>query len=229
LITTSMVEEPIPEDGDADGDRDEGEGTDRHGLEDLYPTRCGVAPSGHQTNGQGDRVEHRDHARGGDEPSQLKSLDAGRAAETPDQSDERRADADGQQADQGEHERQDGAEGLDAERVLCSRDPAVVQLPRSEQDRQEDQREPTPEHAGEPPPARRRQVAVGEDQDQKRGRETDDGHPHRPVDRCHHKPEVPPSNPAVESVCRIRTQEGVHGELGSDSREQPADGVVRAA
>jgi hypothetical protein len=151
------------------------------------------------------------------------------AAETPNQSDERRADADGQESDEGQHERQGRAEGLEAERVLQVRDRAVVQLPRPEVDRQEDQHEPTPEHPCGPPPAGRRQVAVREEQDQKRGREADDGYPHRPVDRRHEAPEVPPPNPAVESVRRVRAHEDVHGERGSDAREQPADGVVRAA
>ena len=71
------VEQPVTEHGERDRDREQTEHDDRHVLQEEDPRRRPVRRQ--QRDDQDEGVEGRDDRRGGDEPLDLRSLDAARA------------------------------------------------------------------------------------------------------------------------------------------------------
>jgi hypothetical protein len=163
--------EPVPEDGDADRDREEREQRDRHAFGRADP-RCVDERDDH-----GDRVGDRHDPGRHREPSDLQPR---RRVAPPVPNDEARGRAQDSHGDRDqEHEAQPevGLQRRDAEGVLHARIAAVGQRPGRQQDRERRQDHPDRHGAREPTPPRRRQVTVGEQQQQEDAGEPDHRYP----------------------------------------------------
>ena len=213
--------------GDADGEGDQGERPDRHRLGRGHPARGGVGiPPVEESHRDRDRVQDPDDPRGNDEESELMPFHLGGAAEPTDQADDRCDGADRDQRDRPERDREDRGDRVDRERVPEPGHRAVVELPRAEEDSEEQDPEPHSQHPHEPPPSPRRQVPVREEHDQIRRDRGDDRDPHGAVEGRRQRAQVAPAHAAVDRVARVRAQEHVHREGGADPGQHPPDGVV---
>jgi hypothetical protein len=223
------VEQVVPQHGDADRDRDQAEGHDGERLDDPQPAGRGSGPPGGvEREDERGGVEDRDRGRGGDEPPQLQPLDPRGPAEPLHETHQRADHADRQHDDRGRGARQHRPKRLGAERVHDVGE-RLLEPPRAEQDRQVGDHHADAQDPGEPPPARGRQVPVGEEQQQERRRQADDRHPHRLIDREGDRAQVVPADSAVDRVARVGPDERAQAEGGADPQHQPADRVVRPA
>lgn len=128
--------------------------------------------------------------RRGDQPRQLKTLDPRGASETLDQTDQRGDHSHRDQSDEGERQRQDRPEPLEAQGILKAGDGSILENSRTEDDPEEHQHQPTAQDSGEPSPTERRKMAAREQEEQERDRRDHDGHPHRRLDGRENSPEV---------------------------------------